>query len=358
MGLASTITGNDDVRFWAGDSFANRATSIFHLFESGRMEFTNNIFTKLRLGRIEAQPTTISSLTLSAGGGLTASTTHTYVVTVIDYNAAGETIASPEQQITTTVANKTVIIKFYADPSGAYYRVYRKRPSVAYGYFETAGESSLPDANGLITITDDLTDGDLTTGNPPTSPTNTANYGLALAGNNIVGGVGIISDSGNNEPHLRFYNSDGSRVGNIMGGSNFVDFFVDNSANITLRLQNLIATLQGRLDLNVTTPSFSTPHFILEESSTLYYYIYGSSTSFNIAKNVAAAEVTLLNINRVNVNFGFGTSSYGTSAVNVLSIANGTAPSSSPAGVGQLYVESGALKYRGSSGTITIIAIA
>lgn len=57
-------------------------------------------------------------------------------------------------------------------------------------------------------------------------------------------------------------------------------------------------------------------------------------------------------------NIGVGTTSFGTSAVRVIAIANGTAPSSSPSGLGQLYVESGALKYRGSSGTITTIAIA
>lgn len=54
-------------------------------------------------------------------------------------------------------------------------------------------------------------------------------------------------------------------------------------------------------------------------------------------------------------NLGVNTLSFGTSAAGVVSIANGTAPSSSPAGVGQLYVESGALKYRGSSGTVTTL---
>lgn len=57
-------------------------------------------------------------------------------------------------------------------------------------------------------------------------------------------------------------------------------------------------------------------------------------------------------------NYGFGTVSFGTSAVNVLAIANGTAPTTSPAGIGQLYVESGALKYRGSGGTVTTLAAA
>jgi hypothetical protein len=55
-------------------------------------------------------------------------------------------------------------------------------------------------------------------------------------------------------------------------------------------------------------------------------------------------------------NVGIGTQTWGTSAVSVLGIVNGTAPTTSPAGMGQLYVESGALKYRGSSGTVTTIA--
>jgi hypothetical protein len=55
-------------------------------------------------------------------------------------------------------------------------------------------------------------------------------------------------------------------------------------------------------------------------------------------------------------NVGVGVSTFGTSAAKVLGLANATAPSTSPAGMGQLYVEAGALKYRGSSGTITTIA--
>ena len=57
-------------------------------------------------------------------------------------------------------------------------------------------------------------------------------------------------------------------------------------------------------------------------------------------------------------NVGIGVSAFGTSADKVLGLANATAPSTSPAGMGQLYVEAGALKFRGSSGTITTIAAA
>jgi len=54
----------------------------------------------------------------------------------------------------------------------------------------------------------------------------------------------------------------------------------------------------------------------------------------------------------------FGQGSYG-SGVGVVFIPNRTtAPSSDPTGGGILYVESGALKYRGSSGTVTTIAVA
>lgn len=35
FGLASTVSGSDDVRFWAGDTFANRATADFRVTEAG-----------------------------------------------------------------------------------------------------------------------------------------------------------------------------------------------------------------------------------------------------------------------------------------------------------------------------------
>lgn len=57
-----------------------------------------------------------------------------------------------------------------------------------------------------------------------------------------------------------------------------------------------------------------------------------------------------------NGNLLVGTTSVGTSAAKVIGMANATAPTTSPAGMGQLYVEGGALKFRGSSGTVTTIA--
>jgi hypothetical protein len=56
-------------------------------------------------------------------------------------------------------------------------------------------------------------------------------------------------------------------------------------------------------------------------------------------------------------NVGIGTTDQFGSGVKVIGIANATTiPSSNPSGGGVLYVENGALKYRGSLGTVTTIA--
>lgn len=41
FGLASTVTGGDDVRFWSGDTFANRATAPFRVTEAGSVTAAN-----------------------------------------------------------------------------------------------------------------------------------------------------------------------------------------------------------------------------------------------------------------------------------------------------------------------------
>jgi len=43
MGMASTVTAGNDVRFWAGDSFANRAIAPYRVHEDGRIVGTNII---------------------------------------------------------------------------------------------------------------------------------------------------------------------------------------------------------------------------------------------------------------------------------------------------------------------------
>jgi hypothetical protein len=87
-----------------------------------------------------------------------------------------------------------------------------------------------------------------------------------------------------------------------------------------------------------------------------------SSGGIFILQNSANAALTLgtNNAERARIdssgNLLLKATSAGTSANGVLGMGNATAPTSSPAGMGQLYVENGALKFRGSSGTVTTIA--
>ena len=84
-------------------------------------------------------------------------------------------------------------------------------------------------------------------------------------------------------------------------------------------------------------------------------YRVDASGNYNwFVKGAGTANMTL----DASGNLLLKTTSIGTSAVGVIGLGNATAPTSSPAGMGQLYVEGGALKYRGSSGTVTTIAAA
>jgi len=113
---------------------------------------------------------------------------------------------------------------------------------------------------------------------------------------------------------------------------------------------------------NPNTSSFSTAVFDLYSNGRTRVEIYGQQDGTGnggfLIINTSDAAGALQERMRIDAsgNVGIRTSSFGTSAAGVIGIANGTAPTTSPAGMGQLYVEGGALKYRGSSGTVTTIA--
>ena len=96
----------------------------------------------------------------------------------------------------------------------------------------------------------------------------------------------------------------------------------------------------------------------IEAEATRYDQTAGEHKWFIGPYGAAGASISFTQAMTLDVsgNFGLGTSTFGTSAAKVIGMANATAPSSSPAGMGQLYVEGGALKFRGSSGTVTTIA--
>lgn len=86
-----------------------------------------------------------------------------------------------------------------------------------------------------------------------------------------------------------------------------------------------------------------------------------------IGYDLAASSVTVSNeLNIGNTlygdtstgNIGVGTQDYGSGTGGVIGIVDATAPSVTPVGGGVIYVEAGALKYKGSSGTITTLGVA
>ena len=80
---------------------------------------------------------------------------------------------------------------------------------------------------------------------------------------------------------------------------------------------------------------------------------------YNAASGTAGNNITWTQAMTLDAlgNLLVGLTTAGTTAAKTIQIANGTAPTANVTG-GQLYVESGALKYRGSSGTVTTIAAA
>jgi len=144
----------------------------------------------------------------------------------------------------------------------------------------------------------------------------------------------------------------------------------DNSTTMTERMR---ITSTGLVGIG-TTPSF--PLQVAANNASIGFYFQQSNASgFGMAivpgvdtnwalqvTNTASASRHELYGNGnalfclgVAGNLGVGGSSFGGAVCGVF-IANGTAPGSNPVGGGVLYVAAGALKYRGSSGTVTTIA--
>ena len=93
------------------------------------------------------------------------------------------------------------------------------------------------------------------------------------------------------------------------------------------------------------------------DATTLYSQLSGAHKWFTAPSGTAGNPITFTQAMTLDAlgNLLVGLTAAGTTAAKTIQIANGTAPTANVAG-GQLYVEAGALKYRGSSGTITTLA--
>ena len=101
--------------------------------------------------------------------------------------------------------------------------------------------------------------------------------------------------------------------------------------------------------------------YVTANAAAQYVQAANSHLWYTAASGAADAEITDFATAKMTLdasgNLLVGLATAGTTAAKTIQIANGTAPTANVTG-GQLYVESGALKYRGSSGTITTLGAA
>ena len=177
----------------------------------------------------------------------------------------------------------------------------------------------------------------------------TGNLTLSAANSNILGGTSTGSSS--------IFNSTGASGFTIYGPThatkaNQIDVFAGGLGH-TFNSTGLAVTgtLSATGAVTIGDRINAAANFDFRGAGDVYTTL-SSGTNFYI-RNISAVNVFTA---ADTGNIGIGVTAFGTSAAKVLGMANATAPTSSPAGMGQLYVEGGALKYRGSSGTVTTIA--
>lgn len=180
------------------------------------------------------------------------------------------------------------------------------------------------------------------------------------------GGISITS-SAYNEPIINMYDSFANKK-LIIDTSNAL---INLGGNGNIKIGSLSTTNSY---LGLVTPTTNNRFLKLVDNFANEYLSMGGNTydgtggvslTLKTTTNTNATFVTFSksdNTNKVVItdqaNVGIGQATFGTSSKFVLAIANGTAPTTSPTGCGQIYVEGGALKYIGSSGTITVLGVA
>ena len=127
------------------------------------------------------------------------------------------------------------------------------------------------------------------------------------------------------------------------------DFLASSNASLFLEVDSLSDGAGTSIGFGTNSYQFSAVKGYSAGGGT-----YGGGLQFwTAATNSAWSEKMRIDDNG---NLLLGMTSIATSSAKTFHMANATAPSANPSGGGVLYVESGALKYRGSSGTVTTIA--
>lgn len=141
----------------------------------------------------------------------------------------------------------------------------------------------------------------------------------------------------------------------VTGSANvFSSVPATQAASFTLGTLSHFKAIQGTIGAGSTVTNqigFSVDSTLTGASNN--YGFYGNIASGSGRWNLYMAGTA---DNYLAGNLLVGMTTVATSSAKTIHIGNGTAPTANPTSGGVLYVESGALKYRGSSGTVTTIA--
>lgn len=179
---------------------------------------------------------------------------------------------------------------------------------------------------------------------------------LSTTGNTVIKGSAV--SNGGNQFALSVTQTAGGNLAVVhtaaLGASSGGTINMYANAVPTAADQRLGSIVIGSTDLTTSRNSVSIAAF--SSQAWTAGTAHGSYLNFNVAANGAAGATTVIRM------YGSGGIVLGASVVandpgyGVFGMGNvSVAPSTSPSGMGQLYVEAGALKYRGSSGTVTTL---
>ena len=141
----------------------------------------------------------------------------------------------------------------------------------------------------------------------------------------------------------------GSGLKALQVGARGYGSFFDFNNDVVALTSNLFWT--GSAYSRISTSSKYAVAYYHDIGAGIHQWLSSSAAGTNGVTPTMNTNMTL----DASGNLLVGLTAAGTTAAKTIQIANGTAPTANVTG-GQLYVEAGALKYRGSSGTVTTIA--
>lgn len=164
----------------------------------------------------------------------------------------------------------------------------------------------------------------------------------------VLGGVLLLANAGisfTSDPDTILYRSAADTLKAMTGGTDRVR--IDSAG---------LAAIGGFLAVAVAAATLARARLentVREWSISAYGNDFAPNGGFAIADETGGAVRFVID---TSGNIGLGGVPSAGGGAKVLFIPDGTPPGSNPTGGGILYVESGALKYRGSGGTVTTLA--